>query len=106
MLLSSDYASPLRQLCLHHRVLHHVRERFQSRIDIAAEVDRQRAAVARLQRLEIADRLRAAEHTERELLARQRHIIASASVELQEDSVVGASFVQLSGRMEEARAVT
>src|SRR4051812_37477517 len=94
-----------RSSCLHYRVLHHVRERLQSRVDVAAEVHAQRAPIARLQRLEVADRLRAAEHTEREFLARQRDVLASAAGELQEDAVVGAAFVQLSGRMEEARSV-
>src|SRR5581483_1270586 len=61
-------------LRLHDCVFHDIGERFQPRVDILAEIHADRAPVARLQRLEVADRLRAAEHTERELLARQRHI--------------------------------
>src|SRR5262249_3042261 len=58
------------------------------------------------QRFEIADRLRAAENAEAEFFAGERKLAASAAGELEEDTVVAAAFVKLSGRMQESRSVS
>src|SRR3954471_8838813 len=93
-------------LYFRYRTTHRIRQLLKSAVDVVAEVDRERAAVALEQRFEIADRLRAAENTESKFLAGQRKLAAATAGELQEDAVVGAAFVKLSRRVQEARTVT
>src|SRR5437763_4244497 len=84
---------------------HRLRQRLQSAVGVLAEVDAEQPPVARGERLVIADGLRAAQHAEAESLAGDGHVLAAAAGELQEHAVVRAAFVQLTGGVEEARAV-
>ena len=77
----------------------------QSANDVGAEIDADRAAPAFRQRLEVAQRLRLFQNAEAKFLARQRNILRVAGDELQEDAAVGAALVQLSGGVQEARAI-
>src|SRR5438045_3794160 len=53
-------------------VLHRLREFLEPAVDVVAEADTDRATLAAGERLEIADRLRTNENSEREFLARDR----------------------------------
>src|SRR5207237_7630354 len=63
------------------------------------------ATAARLQHLEIAPRLRREAGCEAVGLARDGQVLAAVAGRLQEDAVVRAALVELSGRVQEARAV-
>src|SRR5436190_3365172 len=87
------------------RVLHRLRELLQPFVDVGAEVDGDRAALATGERLEIADRLRPREDAERELLAGEFDVIPSAARQLQEHAVRGPAFVKLTGRVKKSWTV-
>src|SRR5205085_5086661 len=63
------------------------------------------AAAARRERTKIAERLRLLQGVEGVRLARNRHVARVGRGQLQVDACVWAAFVELAGRVQEARAV-
>ena len=69
------------------------------------DVHVQRAPARGVERLEIAQRLRMLQRREREWLTGNRHILPRRRRDQDEDAGVRSALVQLSGRMEIARAI-
>src|SRR6266849_6786491 len=82
------------------------RQRLPSGRRFFAERHPQNREPARRQRLQVAERLRLLEDREAERLAGDGHVAGVVLDDLQEEADLGAAFVQLSGRGEEARSVS
>src|SRR5712691_8049126 len=81
------------------------RQRLPSGRRFSANRHPQNREPARRQGLQVAQRLRLLEDREAERLAGNRHVFGVVLDDLQEEADLGAAFVQLSGRVEEARPV-
>ena len=68
------------------------------------KMDAHAAAVALVERHPIAERLRGEQRAEADVHAGNHRIVGIVGGDLQNDARVGAALMQLSGRMEEARA--
>src|SRR5438034_4856220 len=87
--------------CLFNRLL----QSSQSRHHVRAEVQADRATVALAQAQKVAERLGRFEHAERVGLARDRQVLRVIGSDLNEDSRVRPTLVQLPGGMEKARTI-
>src|SRR5438270_12793392 len=108
-------ATPLRGCCPHsssgtglHRsyFLHHGQQRAQPGFHVAPEFQAHGTAVALGERLIITQRLRVFEQAEGKSLAGDLEVAGRVRGNLQEYSVVGATFVELPCGVQEARAVS
>src|ERR1044072_4636287 len=82
-----------------------LKEAAEARRHVRADLDADGAAAARRERAEVAERLRLLERREAVGLARDFHVARILRGDLDEDAAVGATFVKLSRRVQEARAV-